>query len=1047
MACLSRLTFGWLDGLLRLGKRRPLEASDLPPVPNQNSCSVVVGEFVELWERECNEKKESSHVRISIARMVRRSRAGRRFALAALLKIPDDVLHFVGPVIIKLMVEYLQKHETQPVWHGFLYAGLLLVCPILQSFASQQFYNVVYTASMDVQGALSFLVINKLMRLSPAVKPKYTEGEILNFMSVDSEAVAGIIPHLHDVVWSMPLQLVLCGILLAHFLDTVTAVSCLGSLAVLIPFAKMITDFTSKYYDAAMKLNDERAKYVAETLQGIRMLKMFCWEMPYAKRITDVRRKEQKVLFKAAVIEAFSWLLSATAPVAVTFGMVLLYSHRHGTITAAQLLPALSVLNIAKFPIMMLPHFMYVAVQANVSSRRLREFLECEEILCISEPHMKASKAAVNISEWESDCDEETPFMANPNRWLSDGVPRHPADPTLAVEMVGASFARQREAEEAVLKEVTLCLPKGALVTVVGSVGSGKSSLLRAILGELELTGGTVGVTGSIAYCAQQPWIRKLSLRDNIVADQPWDEAWYKKVVKACSLDIDNLGDKVIGDRGLTLSGGQKARVALARAVYRKCDVYLLDGVLAAVDAHVEAHILSECLHGLLEGKTRIVVHHRPIPTADYTVEMQHGTVTSFEALGSSSASPKDSEHVDESDGDEVEAGGATLKSGEEQVDEGEKDRKVGSVSWDVYWSFLKSCGVGRVAVAGILAVVYQSILVLMDFVLTSATKEGARYSVYTYLYAYGVLAAPMAICDLAHSITWSSAWYRGVTRLHNRAVHAVIRAPAAHFDRTSDGSILNRLTKDISTVDNGLFQTGVELVGCFLNTLAVVAVIGIVTPWFLAALPALMFLYYLIQKYYRCTAREVKRLESMLHTPVFSHFGEVIAGLETVRAHGMQHSVLEENIAVLSLSLRAQWVSSMLELWLQLRLEILGAVVVGLAALSAVLMRHSIDPSFAGLAIVYALDFTLAFNWMVHLSVQVETDLTSVERVVSLGSLPDEGVLDMPPPVGTPHDWPAEGSVELRNVHLWYKDNLHALKGITMAIQGGQRVGIVGRT
>uniref|UniRef100_A0AAR2K1L7 Multidrug resistance-associated protein 1 n=1 Tax=Pygocentrus nattereri TaxID=42514 RepID=A0AAR2K1L7_PYGNA len=595
-ACfLSKISFWWITGMMMQGYKRPLEEKDLWSLNEEDRSRAVVPqpdektlyspmrsamaekdrrpiEESEILIMKTPQKSGSPSLFLALCRTF-----GPYFLVSSFYKIIHDILMFVGPEILRLLIQFVND-SSAPSWHGYFYTALLFICTCVQTLILQKYFHVCFVTGMRLRTAIIGAVYRKALVITNAARRTSTVGEIVNLMSVDAQRFMDLITYI-NMIWSAPLQVILA----LYFLWQNLGPSVLAGVAVMVlmvPVNAVIAMKTKTYQVAQMKSKDNRIKLMNEVLNGIKVLKLYAWELAFRDKVSAIRESELRVLKKAAylgAISTFTWVCSPFLVALSTFAVYVLVDE-HNVLDAQKAFVSLALFNILRFPLNMLPMVISSMVQASVSMKRLRVFLSHEEL------------------------DE-------------DSVDR---------------------------KAVTGCkinvrIPEGALVAVVGHVGSGKSSLLSALLGEMHKQEGSVSIKGSVAYVPQQAWIQNATLRENIIFGQKRKENWYQRVLEACALlpDLEILpgGDGTeIGEKGVNLSGGQKQRVSLARAVYCDCAVYMLDDPLSAVDAHVGKHIFEKVIgpQGVLQGRTRVLVTHGLsfLPQADLILVMVDGEIT-----------------------------------------------------------------------------------------------------------------------------------------------------------------------------------------------------------------------------------------------------------------------------------------------------------------------------------------------------------------------------------------------------------------------------------
>ncbi|XP_042169666.1 multidrug resistance-associated protein 1, partial [Oncorhynchus tshawytscha] len=813
-----------------------------------------------------------------------------------------------------------------------------------------------------------------------------------------------------------------------------------------------LTDPLFKTYQVAqMKSKDNRIKLMNEVLNGIKVLKLYAWELAFKDKVSAIRESELRVLKKAAylgAISTFTWVCAPFLVALSTFTVYVMIDERN-VLDAQKAFVSLALFNILRFPLNMLPMVISSMVQASVSMKRLCVFLSHEELQEDSVERMAVAGCSDSIS-------------------IEDGV---------------FSWCRN---DAPTLKRLSVCIPDGSLVAVVGHVGSGKSSLLSALLGEMEKLEGSVSVKGSVAYVPQQAWIQNATLKDNIVFGQERKESWYHRVVEACALlpDLEILpaGDGTeIGEKGVNLSGGQKQRVSLARAVYCDCAVYLLDDPLSAVDAHVGKHIFEKVVgpQGVLKDRTRVLVTHGLsfLPQADLILVMVEGEITergSYLELmardGAFAEFLRTYANKEQEDDESDSAPKRGLENGLPAAVIGQNHSSTSAVrtEGEVLGKKAKNAEVGRITEADkantgrvrgcvceilndsllTVNVVYQSLRATVHLLhFCGLPSNGTQPSREMRLGVYGALGASQGIAVFCYSISVSIGGILASRYLHQSMLYNVLRSPMSFFERTPSGNLVNRFSKETDTIDSIIPSIIKMFMGSMFNVVGSCVVILIATPLVAIIIPPLGILYFFVQRFYVASSRQLKRLESVSRSPVYTHFNETLLGASVIRAFGEQERFIRESDGRVDHNQKAYYPSIVANRWLAVRLEFVGNCIVMFAALFAVMARESLSPGIMGLSISYALQLTASLTWLVRMSSDLETNIVAVERVKEYEDTEKEAdwrhdQSSLPP------GWPTAGNIDIRGFGLRYREDQElAVRNITVAIHGGEKVGIVGRT
>ncbi|TMS36963.1 hypothetical protein L596_004005 [Steinernema carpocapsae] len=618
---LNQITFHWFTGLAITGNKRPLEKEDLWSLNSRDQSSKIVPEFNKHWQENYRSfhakrgEKKSADEETLVEKSKQQSSKDDHpsvlyplfktykltFLASALFKLIFDLMQFISPQLLSLLIKFIED-KSQPMWYGVGLACLMFVCALIQSLILHQYFHNMFRLGMNIRSVLTSAVYAKALNLSNNARKNRTVGEIVNLMSVDIQRFQDMTNFIM-LFWSAPLQVILAIVFLTHLLGW-AVIAGLVVLIAMVPVNSYISVKIRNCQVEQMKFKDERLKMMSEMLNGIKVLKFYAWEESMQKMILNIRKKEIAVLKKLAYLNAVTSLTWTCAPFLVavlTFGVYVTIDPENNVLTPEITFVALSLFNILRFPLAILAMIISQAIQCAVSNKRLKSFLDEEEmdVLAVEHSHCTDDIVSIKNGNFIWDLARDSPFA---------------------------------------LADINFTVSKGSLVAIVGGVGSGKSSLLNAFLGEMNKLSGTVCVNGSIAYVPQQAWIQNLALKANILFNHSFDPEKYERTLKVCELqpDLETLpaGDATeIGEKGINLSGGQKQRVSLARAVYAESEIYLLDDPLSAVDAHVGKHLFQNVISsetGILKNKTRILVTHglNYLKKCDKIVVLREGRIS-----------------------------------------------------------------------------------------------------------------------------------------------------------------------------------------------------------------------------------------------------------------------------------------------------------------------------------------------------------------------------------------------------------------------------------
>ena len=993
---------------------------------------------------------------------------GKQLVTAAFFKCCQDLLQFTQPQLLNFMMIFASSFaadspiEKYPFSFGVGIAFAMLGAAIIQTLFLHQYFQRTFILNMHVRSAITAQVYIKSLKLSSQSRQDSTVGEINNLMQVDAQKLGDLCNNI-NIMWSGPLQIILAVVLLYRTLGP-AVFGGIGFMILMIPVSGALAKKSRDLNRTQMSIKDNRTKLMDEVLSGMKVIKFNAWEKPFFDRINGVRDEELSNLKRIWYFGSATSLVWSATPFIVSFLTFAIYSITNAEpLTSTKVFVSLSLFQLLGFPLAMFPMVIAGVVEASVSFKRLLTFFLREE---------KDQNAVITDLMPASGLNSENQKVERLN--IKDGV-----------------FAWQCTQGNGV-GPISASVTDGELYAIVGAVGSGKSTMLSAILGETYKRSGTVTVRGTIAYVPQTAWIMNSTLRENIVFGKVFDGELYQSVLEACGLipDLKTLvaGDQTeIGERGINLSGGQKQRVAIARAVYSQADIYILDDALSAVDAHVGKHIFEKVLgpKGILKCKARILVTHgiQYLSKCDKIMLLKDGKVGEvgnykelmekksllwnlIKEFGKHEEEEKESAEVAsqptaESKSKKVVTFADTAKTPATQGANiiGTEDGAKGKVEFEVYKSYAAACNYKLVSVFFIIAMLTQTLSIGQNVLLSFWSDYNDHHqnidkevsSPLPWLVGYGVIGILVCCLTVLQLLfLYMFCAIKGSRILHSELLDNVLHLPQSFFDTTPLGRILNRFSKDIVTIDQVLPSSFLMYFRTILIVVSVLIVNSIGNPYYLILAIPLGFLYNYIQKFYLSTSRELKRLDSISKSPIYQNFQETLIGVTSIRAFNEQERFIKVNKDKIDNNLRAYYPSVSSNRWLAVRLEFVGSFIVFGSAMFGVLSLYwgkQISASLIGLMLVYALGITQALNWMVRQSCEIETNIVSVERINEYSTVKREAAFDIPTADPGPQ-WPKSGAVSFNNYSAKYRPGLDlVVKELNFKIQPKEKIGIVGRT
>lgn len=1049
-----RMFFLDVDPLVAHGYRVRLEPPDIYPEESVLTDNINK-DFLPAWKKQLARQDTPGAGEPSLKLAIWAGNGWTLFITGVFYAIAQ-ACSLAGPLLLQRIVAGISCSQApspgsncEPRNTLYYYCIGLFLAPAIQSVTENHQNYLLYLMGTRMRNALMATIYRKCLKLSNSSLQAESTGKVVTLMSNDAQKLQDAAFSIHTL-WGSPCLIVAILVLLYQQVGWATFVG-LGVMLGLVPITAILVAKLAGFRRELMGWTDKRVGLMSEVISGIQMIKFMAWESPFTKEAMVYRGHEARIMRETALWQGIFGVCLFVGPVLVAVFCFGSYSIAGNTLSPAAAYAALSYFSLLRFPMSFLPMMITMWVNALIAIARIQGFLLRKE---------------AKLEQTEE----------------QEGV----VPGEIIVE--GGCFVWDEEAEKTSLTNIELKAAPGSLTMVVGSVGSGKSSLLSALIGHMSKRDGKVSVGGKIAYVAQTAWVMNETLQDNVIMGSEMEPEKYRRCLQCSQLGPDlkilPQGDLTeIGDRGVTLSGGQKQRVSLARAVYHDSDVYLLDDPLSAVDSHVGRALFDELIRFALKGKTVILITNalQYLPQADNVLWMEDGAIKAqgtYQQLVARGLEVADLAHIEEdeevketaaeaeekADALEVKKAGhrrsieksITLKRQEADANRnltGVEDREEGTVSWNVVKLYFSGGG---------------SRLVLTSLIIFFALEQGARCFTdawvglwfanafgfgitpgWFYLGIYFLLGVLYGLFTFIRSLQFLYLCINSSVNMFALLLTHILCLPKSFFDTNPSGRILNRFSRDTDIMDATLPQSLIQFAGCIAILFANIIVIAIATRWFAIAIPFLIVIYVIIQRFYIPTARELQRIEALLRSPIYSKFGEALQGVPTIRAYRKESHFTLASDVMMEKNAQAFVTMKLAAAWLAMRLDVLGVLIVtGTGALC--IASTWISPGLAGLAILYALDLTRYLKHGTAMASKSESDFNSVERIVQY--LEPEREAE-PETRGDQlskmtEDWPSKGAIQVNDLFMRYRPEMPlVLRGVSFNVLPGHKVGLVGRT
>ncbi|XP_071837972.1 ATP-binding cassette sub-family C member 4-like [Apostichopus japonicus] len=1131
----SKVFFCWLFPLFKYGYKNTLERHNLYQTVPQDSSQLLANKLIHEWDAELEKERKTGQKASLLNAIIRNCRL--LFLLNGFIVFFEECVFKVGqPILLGILVQYFREDSTITTEQAYLCALGLSICAVGITILHHPSFFISSRIGMRTRVAVSALVYRKALRLSNSALGKTTVGQLVNILSNDVNRFDLAFLFIH-YLWIAPIQIVTMLVVL-WFQMGPTCLIAFFTLLLLAPIQAFMGKMFSQLRARTALLTDERVRIMNEIISGMRIIKIHAWESPFTKLVEESRRRESLRIQRTSYLRSFNLSFFFIAGKLVAFTTFTVYGALGNPLLTKIVFIAVPMFDILRLTVtLFIPYCIMHCLEGLVSVKRVKAFLMMEELPDVLDGHVSkqnhlyddkhspmpdgigttlkanGTKESIDANRTEhipvadgSDPQAMVVVDANGANYppITSEEKKPEVDYTVQIKDLQGSWDEEATGTKC-LDGITFSVKPGNIVAVIGPVGCGKSSLFMALLGELPHITGEITYNSRVAYTSQQPWVFSGTLKENILFGRPYDKPRYVKALSICALSKDLAilpdGDQtLIGERGVTLSGGQRARVSLARAVYDDADIYLLDDPLSAVDTAVGRHLFDRCISGHLKEKAVILVTHQLqyLNAVDQIIVLKEGRMVdngTYEELQTKgidfAALLREYEDEEESPKEEALSRQHSVRSRESDVNSPEdvafddsysevdntETKQEGTVNSKVYKQyFLAGSKVFPFIVFMGFNLSCQVLFVMSDWWLSewayteetctaqfdddSCLYNSTVLSEFTsfsrvekvgrafFFYNFAVLLFLLIVFAFIRTVWLFFICVNASKNLHNQMFAAIIRTPMQFFDTNPIGRILNRFSKDIGFLDELLPITFADFNAIAVQTCAVLITICIFNPLILIFTIPLGILFVFIRSYFLATSRDVKRIEGVCRSPVFSHLSSTLQGLTTVRAFHAQRRFVSKFDMYQDVHTESWFAFLATTRLFGIMLDWLVAVFMIIVSFGSVVSKDflGLDAVEVGLSLTYALSLMGSFQWGVRQSAEVENLMTSTERVLEYTKLEPEAAIESekkPDP-----DWPKEGAVEFDDVSLKYAENAPiVLKGITMKILPREKIGIVGRT
>ena len=1074
--CLGKFFFNWTRYAMNTANKAPLKIVDFKGLGEQDQSQNLLKPLLEKWTSEKN-KKDVILDENAFFYAILKTYYLWIIALT-FLNLCIDSLKYLQIYFYDSIIQYFEYYHSPekneppflPIYINAL--GLVLI-KISKTFFHHQVQFISQALGVKAANAVTALIYEKVTKTSIFIKSQISEGEILNFIQVDSEKLNFLFASLPKIL-TVPFNLIVSFYALFLFFGK----SFIFGLTILIIMILIIWYIQHKYLvntKEMLKKKDKRMRLTTHTFHIIKILKLFGWEDEFRENIDNKRNDELINIKNILYLTAFRTFVNSNLSLLTSLASIGGYTYYYGAMEVKTLFSSTKLVKEVAVPLVDIPQFITDLNSLMISLRRIQNFLVVKDIEI-------SKKIERNINLIKNDSNND------------DSIRNH-----IAIDFRNCDFGIKGEekitkdeykkvADKVLLKEIDLSINKGDLVSIIGETGSGKTCLINSILKNLELLNENNPekkyyiFSNKISYACQDPWIMNGTIRDNIIFYDKFDKEKYNKVVNACQLDKDfeNLkhGDKTeIGSTGNNISGGQRARIALARAIYKDADIYLFDDPISSVDTYISMKIFHQAIVNLLKDKTRIFVTHdtRNLKYSSRVIVMNHFEIEfdgNYEQFSGKEAYNdivnENSKHNQKDlkiNKDITDIKGEYFTNKDDSFGKllRDEDQVHGKVTWRLYDLFFRIQG-GYLLFL-ILIILTLSIVVsnaiAKDFVASWSNKsqnlsEKEKFNKednYKFFMRYsGILFVGILIQFIKEMLVAFSN-FKSTKYLHEKMIYSLIRAPINLFhDVVPIGQILNRLIHDLDLSQEIIWMFN-KILGSLIGLITSIYICFLENRESIYASPIIALFAYLLLKYFITAGRDLNRLNGISRSPAISLFSETILGITTIRTFKQEkpskkkfYEKLDDHFGVMLYKYGS-------DNWFCMSLDLISHFYLGFVVVGAILGINNFDAKTVGIMLDYSSDFSEQLLEVFEQGTHVEKSLISLERCDTYTKIPsekyeDEKLKSKKKYSLSDKSWPSEGKVDYNNYSMKYRPNCDlALKNINIEINPGEKIGIVGRT
>ncbi|CAF1069389.1 unnamed protein product [Adineta steineri] len=1021
---LSMLCWCWIYPTLSLGYKHQLTQNDLDDIPNVDKSTILLDRLCPyIWSTTTTTTTTTTTSRIVIKEF------WKDFLFASLFSFPLLIVRIAQPLLLRqIILDMMIKKESNSL--TYVWAIILFMCIIIQTFTNRQIIFQTARVGVRIRNALIIIIYKHSLSLKAASWQQIDTGEIITLITNDTSKFEEVCENLIYLFLGIIEAIIIFG-LLCWMIHPIPTICGYISFPIFILIQLYFSYKFGQQREITSQWTNKRVQAFNEFIHGCSIIKMYNWEKSMENRICEIRENELINIRRASYFRALNvtqFVIAGSLLALTIFGSAWLLNC---SLHTANIFPVLSCIALMRVNIFYyLPVTIEKLSEVKFASRRIDLFMILN-----------------NDKQYDG-----VPFISSINKQEKGNI-----------TMSNASFSWHDKIP--CLTSLNLNVEQGTFIGIAGPVGSGKSSLLAAILGEMNIINGELLTNNSsFSYTAQSSYIFSDTIRNNILLNQSYDEQRYKNIINACCLNLDlnqfgSSGDlTIIGEKGANLSGGQRARLSLARALYIQADIYLLDDPISAVDNKVAEQIYEQCIspRGLLKNKTRLLVTHQTqfLSEANQIIHLSHGHIDEQDYLNEQIPKEEDDANKTETSllTDMLDQHKETSVVDTQSIIMDENPLNI-NVEWSVWYRLFSSSPSGKFGFFLLILLIFLSEILYdgTNYWLSMCLEDSSMNEQIPSLYAY--IYFSLILFTILMNIMRTNYYFRtilnGSNKLHNNMLKGLLYTSVQFFESNPSGRILNRISKDQHIIDELLPPILLEAITVLSFAVGSIFIICFIDPSLCFFLIILAPIIWWIIVFYQKSSRQLKHLESITHSSVYALFSSSINGWTTIRAFKAENYFIELISDKIDTNTCAYISRQAASQWFTVTLNSICCSILLITSIRIVLFHNELNLSKAALSLLSAMSVSAWFQWGVRQLSEATALMTSAERIHAYSQLrPEEDHGGHDHLIKTSPKWPNHGAIELQNYSLRHRFNSeYTIKNINLRIDAGQKIGIIGRT